>query len=166
MLQFRQVSIRALRERFTSLHAVHGLEQARAALDLARTNVWSPRESRLRYCYEVEAGLPPALLNVRVFDDDGILIGHPDLFDPEAALATEFDGAQHRDREQHRRDNIRDERFESVGVTVVRSDGLDLRPRHRRQLIHRMQDGHRRGLNRNRTHDRWVLDPRVWPETT
>lgn len=166
MLRFGNISIRAVRDHLATLRSVHGLEQARTAADLMRTEVWSPQESRLRYCYQIDAGLPRPILNVRVFDDDGVLIGHPDLFDPEAALATEFDGAHHRDREQHRKDNIREEHFESVGVTVVRSDSLDLRPRHRRQLIHRMQDGHRRGLRRNRTNDRWLLDPRAWPETT
>ena len=112
----------------------------------------------------IEAGFPEPLLNVRIFDEEGVLLGHPDLFDLEAALAIEFDGADHRDRAQHRRDNIREEKFEDAGVTVVRTDSLDLRPVHRRATLARILDGYNRGLRRDRRHDRWVVDPRVWNE--
>lgn len=44
-----------------------------------------------------------------MFDNDGSFLGIPDLFDPDSALAVEFDGEQHREREQHRRDNLREE---------------------------------------------------------
>ena len=142
--------------------SLHGLDQVRAAADLVRSNVWSPWESRLRYCYQVEAGLPEPVLNVRLFDDEGVFLGNPDLFDQEAALAAEFDGKHHREREQHRKDNIREERFESVNVTTVRADSLDLRRSRRPLLIARIRDGYRRGLRRDRRYDRWLIDPRAW----
>jgi hypothetical protein len=44
-------------------------------------------------------------------------------------------------------------------LRVVRADTLDLRARSRPQLISRMGDGHRRGHARDRTCDRWMLDP-------
>lgn len=159
MIEFGKVGPAQIRDALASSARLHGLDQVREAATLMRHRVWSPRESRLRYCYQVQAGLPRPLLNVRIFDEDGMFLGQPDLFDPEAALATEFDGAYHRDREQHHRDNIREEGFESAGVTVVRADTLDLRHRSRPQLIRRMCDGHRRGHARDHSRDRWMLDP-------
>lgn len=100
------------------------------------------------------------LLNVPLFDGE-IFLGQPDLFDPDAAFAMEFDGDLHRDREQHRRDNVREEKLESAGVTVARGGSLDL-TRHRGDLIRRMQDGHRRGMSRNRARDRWTIVQPAW----
>ncbi|QDP95897.1 hypothetical protein FOE78_08290 [Microlunatus elymi] len=159
MVRFEVVGPRRLLAHLDRLKSLQGLGHARAAARLTRPNVWSPWESGLRYCYRIQAGLPEPLINVRLFDDDGVFLGNPDLFDPDAALGVEFDGEHHRDRHQHRRDNIREERFESVGVTVVRADSLDLRWRKRPSLIRRMIDGYHRGQRRDRSHDRWMIDP-------
>lgn len=137
-----------------------GVRQAREAIALGRAGVRSPWESILRVCYLREAGLPEPLLNVPLFDGETFL-GQPDLFDPEAAFAAEFDGKQHRDREQHRRDNVREEKLESAGVTVSRCDSLDL-TRHRPQFIARLQDGYRRGRTRDRSRDRWTRAQPDW----
>lgn len=133
-----------------------GVGQARRAARLAVMDVRSTWESRLRMCYLADAGLPAPLVNAGLYSAQGSLLGIPDLFDPESALAVEFDGKQHRDRAQHRRDNIREEAFESANVTVVRVDSLDLE-RDRAALIARLQDGHHRGLLRNRALDRFKL---------
>lgn len=42
--------------------------------------------------YEFEAQLPRPLVNRPVFDLEENFLGMPDLLDPEAGLATEFDG--------------------------------------------------------------------------
>ena len=68
------------------LRGSYRIGRARVAAEMARGNVRSPWESRLRYCYLIEAGLPQPLLNVGVFNDEGLLLGYPDLFDPESAL--------------------------------------------------------------------------------
>ncbi|SDS41717.1 PDDEXK family nuclease [Microlunatus soli] len=139
-----------------------GVDQARCAARLMDGGVLSPWESRLRCCYLLEAGLPARiLLNVPVFAG-GREIGWPDIFDPEAALAVEFDGEHHRDLEQHHRDNIREEAFEDANVTVVRADSLDLRSG-RQAFIQRVRNGYVRGLARDRSQDRWTLEsPRGW----
>jgi hypothetical protein len=75
-----------------------GISLARSAAtlsDSASANAW---ETRLRMFYMLKAGLPRPLVNQPLFDLTGRLLGIPDLFDPEAALVTEFDGQDHRRR--------------------------------------------------------------------
>ncbi|QDP96736.1 hypothetical protein FOE78_13190 [Microlunatus elymi] len=138
-----------------------GIGRAREVFELARPGVRSGWESRLRWCYCREAGLPQPLINRPVYTRSGALLGKPDLFDPEAALATEFDGEGHRDRWQHHNDNLREELFEDHNVTVVRSDSLDFRAA-RDGLIQRVIAGYRRGLERHLSKDRWTLTPPGW----
>ena len=137
-----------------------GIQQALAAAALVVPGSRSPNESRLRVCYRQGARLPLPLLNVPVFWGDRF-IGIPDLFDPDAALATEFDGDQHRDPEQHRRDNIREELFEAANVAVVRVAKGDLN-HDRARMIARMRKGYDRGIDRDRTKDRWTLVQPEW----
>jgi hypothetical protein len=80
----------------------------------------------------------------------------PDLFDPEAALAGEYDGAQHRSLAAHTDDNAREESFERIKVTVARATSIDLWPR-RDRLIWRLREAHRRASTRDRARDRWRL---------
>ena len=100
-------------------------------------------------------------MNVPIFDLDGRLLGIADLFDEEAGLVTEFDGQDHRLRQQHRADNIREEELEVVNLTVCRVDSLDLRQP--RALVERLQARRAQGLRRDRRHDRWSLvEPDWW----
>ncbi len=139
-----------------------GVEQARLAVSLADPAARNPWESRLRMCYMLEADLPRPEVNRPLFDRDGNLLGMPDLLDEEAALAVEFDGEGHRRRRQHRGDNVREEGFESAGLTVVRADSLDLRD-HRPELIRRLHSGRHRGLRRDRGYDSWTtVEPQWW----
>lgn len=134
----------------------------RHAAELADPASRSPWESRLRVFYVTVAGLPRPAVNVPIFDLDGRLLGIADLLDHEAGLVTEFDGGQHRDRRQHRADNEREELFEDAGLTVVRADSLDLLE-HDRRLAVRLRSGHRRGMQRDRSRDRWtVVAPQWW----
>lgn len=148
------------------LHGRRGAKQARTALDLARTGVRSPGETRLRLLYVLEAGgAQEVLVNPRLYDRYGCFLGIPDLFDVEAGLALEYDGsgwadserpAGHRDRAQHREDNVREEELERTRVIVVRADGLDV-VRYRRELVGRLQRARLDGLNRDRSRDRWQV---------
>lgn len=138
-----------------------GVRQATAAVKLARPGVMSTWETRLRLCWRLQADLPEPLINAPIFDRSGSLLGIADLFDPDSALVAEFDGDQHREPEQHRLDNIREEKLESANIVVVRSAKADLR-RERRHLIDRLQDGYRRGQRRDRSQDRWSLRQPDW----
>jgi len=135
-----------------------GVPQARAALDLMTADTRGPWESRLRMTWVLEACLPTPLVNVPVFGRDGHLIGIPDLFDPEAAVAWEFDGGGHREARQHADDNVREEKLEDAGILVGRASALDLLHEHRRRdLSQRMRRARVRGLRRNPLADGWTL---------
>ncbi|MEJ7773725.1 MAG: hypothetical protein WKF72_02855 [Nocardioidaceae bacterium] len=141
-----------------------GIAQARTAAGLAEAAARSGWESRLRVFYVVDAGLPRPRVNIPVFDAGGRLLGIADLLDEDAGLVAEFDGQHHRRRSQHREDNVREEAFESAGLTVVRADSLDLQG-FRQELARRLRDGHRRGGMRDRSRDRWTTqEPEWWIE--
>ena len=106
-------------------------------------------------------GLPAPEVNLPVFDQSGGLLGIPDLLWPEAALVLEYDGSGHRDRRQHRDDNVREELLEGSGLTVVRADSLDLSG-HRVRLRERIQSGYRRGMARDRGRDTWTVTAPTW----
>ena len=77
---------------------------AAAGLDHSR----SPQETRMRLVWVVDAGLPPPLCNVPVFDCAGRLLGIPDLLDPVAGVVGEYNGADHKELDRRRADNVRE----------------------------------------------------------
>ena len=104
----------------------------------------------------VLGGLAMPQVNVPVFDQDGRHLGTPDLFDEEAALALEYDGTHHRALRRQTSDNVRTERLEAHGVTVLRATGLDL-PDVPGRLFQCLLAARARGLDRDRCRDRWVI---------
>lgn len=161
MVAFDAVALPELQTYASAHPAWLGVEQALRASEIARPGVRSGWETRLRMCWRFDAGLPDPLVNVPIFDLFGQLLGIADLFDPDSGLVAEFDGDQHRNTDQHRKDNIREEKFESANLVVVRSDKTDVR-RYRRQLVGRLQDGYRRGQLRDRRQDTWTLRQPSW----
>jgi hypothetical protein len=135
---------------------VQDARRIRRLLGLADGASRSCPESRLRWIWVVEAGLPRPLVNPEVADQQGQLLGLPDLLDPESALVGESDGSQHRELHAHTADNAREERFERHNMLVVRATIVDIFPR-RRQLVGRLQAGYRDGCARDRSRDRWAL---------
>ena len=113
-----------LMSRYVALRpAWTGVPLVRKALILATNGSQSPRESRLRLIWVLDAGLPPPMCNVPVFSLDGTLLGYPDLFDPVAGMVGEYDGADHKSSDRHRQDVDREARFRDHGLeyfTVVR----------------------------------------------
>ena len=146
--------------RLGTVRSLQGAAQARSAATLARVGVRSPWETRLRLFVSLELRLPEPLVNVALFDHAGTFLGAPDLLDVEAGLALALDGAGHREREQHRRDNVREEGFERHGLVVVRADTLDL-TRHRSELGRRVVAGRRDGLQA-RAPRRWTTEAPSW----
>lgn len=147
-------------------HGRRGAVQARTAIGLARRGSRSPGETRLRLLYGDEFGKVPLLLNPTLLDAAGRFVAIPDLFDEEAALALEYDGASwdseraagHRDERQHREDNVREEAMERLGVIVLRAGAGDL-AQFRRQSAYRMRQARADGLARDRRRDRWIVRP-------
>ena len=135
-----------------------GVPNARTAVDLADGRAASCPESRLRVLWVVDAGLARPEVNVPVFGPGGWLIGLPDVLDLATGLVAEYDGAGHREPRRHTADNVREERLESHGLTVVRVTAIDLKA-DRSRTIRRLRDGHRRAGGRDRRFDRWTVEP-------
>ena len=144
----------------SGLTGVRGVRLVREGLRWADTSSASPWESRLRMFYRQVARLPGPLVNQPVFDLEGAFLGIPDLFDPNAGLVTEFDGQDHRERRQHREDNLREERLEEANLVVCRVDSLDLR--RPKALADRLIARYRQGLARDPGRDRWTLRQPAW----
>jgi hypothetical protein len=107
------------------LNSRNGSPLAREAVSLAVDESWSPREPWMRLVWLRVAGLEAPLLNCSVYDRDGNLLGIPDLFDPVAGLAGEYNGEHHKSVDQARSDVEREERFRNHGIecfAVVRGD--------------------------------------------
>jgi hypothetical protein len=145
-----------LREFVATQQGRPGVPAMRLVARLVDPRSASIPESHLRYIWVVLAGLPIPLVNARIVDESGFLLGEPDLFDRAAALVGEYDGATHRELVSHTNDNNREEGFEGGNLTVVRATSIDIWPR-RNALIRRIQDGQARGLARDRSRDRWQL---------
>jgi hypothetical protein len=135
---------------------VPGVPQARLAVPFVDGAAESGPESRLRYVWVVEAGLPGSLVNPTVVTLDGAFVGRTDLLDPEAGTVAEYDGGHHRDLTRHTADNVREEDLEHLNLTVTRSTALDLWP-HRPRLVLGLRTAHRDGCRRDRSRDAWGI---------
>ncbi|MBB6628459.1 hypothetical protein H5V45_14135 [Nocardioides sp. KIGAM211] len=102
-----------------------GIPRARDALGLMQENSWSPAEVDLRLVWTVDAGLGIPLCNVPIFDRAGRHLGTPDLFDPDAGVAVEYDSSLHLTGFQRARDVRREEVFRSHGLEYLTSVAAD-----------------------------------------
>lgn len=150
-------------EEVTAYVATHpgwtGAPQARAALELADENAWSPQETRMRLVW-LAAGLPRIRCNVPVFDRAGRLVGVPDILDEEAGLAGEYDGSLHLVGEQWASDITREEELRRVGLeyfTVVSSDFMRIGA-----LMDRMHSTRSRALFQAESARAWTLEQPTW----
>ena len=137
-----------------------GVPFVRKALLLAIDDSRSPQETRMRLRWVLDAGLPPPLCNRPLFDLDGNLIGIPDLLDPVAGVVGEYDGAHHKDGEQHRADVAREQRFRNHGLEyfqIVRGDLHDPR-----LVVDRMLNARSRARFLPPKSCSWTLTPPPW----
>ncbi|MBZ5737578.1 hypothetical protein [Nocardioides mangrovi] len=102
------------------------IRQARRVLDLAMVGSRSPGETLLRLIWVLDAGWPTPLLNPLVTDEQGLVLGMPDLLDAECGLAVEFNGWVHRSRDVYVRDLQKEQAFREVGLETVAFAGPDL----------------------------------------
>ncbi len=113
--------------RYADVHdGWRGVPQVRDALDLADEDSRSPNETRLRLIWVLDARLPRPQVNRPVFTLDGRLLGYADLFDEEAGMFGEFDGAEHRRAARHTHDVAREDRCRRAGLEYVKVTGPDL----------------------------------------
>ena len=158
MLRAKSVTMDGMAGYIAGKTGWNGVPLAREALRLADPRAASCPESRLRVCWVTEAGLPRPDVNVPVHSSDGWFLGVPDLPDPATGLVGEYDGAHHRRLKQHSDDNVREERMEASGLTVVRATAIDLRSRWR-ELRDRLRQGRGNARWRTPVIRRWTTRP-------
>lgn len=118
----------ALREAVRSAGGRRGVVQARRALPLVDAGADSPGETRARLVLH-EAGFVRLRHGVRVVDLHGQWLSTPDLADPHARVAVQYDGLVHfrGGANRWRADIDRDELTRAAGWEVVVLTAHDLR---------------------------------------
>lgn len=88
------------------------------ALAVADENSWSPMETVMREAWRGHrAGV--LLCNAPIFDLNGRHQFTPDVFDPVAGVAADYDGADHLEGGRHSRDLMREELTRRLAIEVV-----------------------------------------------
>jgi hypothetical protein len=96
-----------------------GAKALAAAVPFVRAGAESPRESAVRLVL-VRAGLPEPELNGNLHDDSGHFLARLDMAYPEYRVAVEYDGRQHADLDQFRRDADRWPAIAGQGWILIR----------------------------------------------
>jgi hypothetical protein len=136
------------------------IQLARDATKLAGLGCRTPQEVRMALVWMLDAELPRPVCNRPIFDLDGQLIAIPDLFDVEAGCGGEYQGADHKEGEQHRRDVDRDQRLRNAEIETFEVVGGDLTDRD--LVVKRMVTARRRSKFRPATQRAWTLDEPAW----
>jgi very-short-patch-repair endonuclease len=156
------VSVARMRRYVATRAGWTGVRLVRRALDLVDENSLSPSETRLRLLWQREARLPRPLVNPRVWDQHGRLLGRADLLDPVAGVVGEYDGADHRSAARHSADVDREARFRDCGLEVFRVTGPDMA--HPRRIVERLLSARRRARWSSPGDRAWTLEPPpAWP---
>lgn len=158
----RVVTADGFRAYVASRNAWTGVGFARDAAAAAGFGCWSPQEVRMVLTWVSDAELPRPRCNQPVFDLGGNLLAIPDLFDEEAGCAGEYQGADHKDPERHRKDVVRHDRLRSFGIEVFEVVGGDLTDPD--LVTKRMHGARDRSLFLPPERRRWTLEKPEWWE--
>jgi hypothetical protein len=148
-------SIRQMRLYYEDHRAFRRAGQVTQALDLASEESRSPAETRMRLVWVLDARLPPPRVNQPVFDLSGKLLGIADLFDEEAGVVGEYDGAEHRGATRHTKDVGREDAFRRAGLEYFKVTSLDMH--HKDRVVDRMQTTRKRGRFEPQASRGWTL---------
>jgi hypothetical protein len=111
----------------------NGIRGARRAVELARADVESPMESRVRLRI-VLSGLPEPVVQYDVRDRSGRFVARLDLAYPLSRVGIEYDGDHHRERATFRFDAVRANRLRLLGWTVLHFNADEIRRKPDRML--------------------------------
>lgn len=125
-LHARLVALEPLHAFVQGRRGMPGVARARRVLEHVEPKSESPMESRLRMAL-ILGGQPRPEAQVELFDSTGAFVARVDLYYPEARLAVEYDGENHRDRltSDDRRQNL----LQAIGVRLLRFTYPDLTER-------------------------------------
>jgi very-short-patch-repair endonuclease len=121
----RVVKVDALRAYLDAHPRWTGVRSAAVALALARRDVESPMETRLRLGI-VLAGLPEPVVQYDVLTPSGRFVARLDLAYPKQRIGLEYDGDHHRDRDAFRADAVRLNRLRLLDWSVLRFTAADV----------------------------------------
>jgi hypothetical protein len=137
-----------------------GIGRGREVVGLMAENSWSPAETSMRIVWTQDAGLPVPLCNRPVFDLRGRLIGTPDLLDPVAGVAGEYDSELHLDSTRRRRDLERAGHFRAAGLEpVVMVTGELSQPW---AFVARLRAAYSRAARIPASQRRWTIETPAW----
>ncbi len=112
------VDLAALHAYTARLVGRRGKRRLERALAAADENAWSPMEVVMRRIWHQHRG-GTLLCNAPIFDLQGRHLFTPDLLDPVAGVAGDYDGADHLEGGRHSRDLMREELTRRAGIEVV-----------------------------------------------
>jgi len=107
------------------LVARQGIVLTRAAVPLAVENAWSPTETEMRTAWMATRPTALLLCNVPLFDRAGRHLFTPDLLDPHAGVAGEYNGRGHLDDSARTRDVDKDASYQQHGLERVQMISTD-----------------------------------------
>lgn len=135
-----------------------------AAVVMSDENLWSPLEATMLVCW-VASGFRRPRCNAPIFDSSGNHVLTPDLFDPVAGVAGEYNGVVHGRLRVQRRDVDRDDRCRDLDIEVVTMVSDDLRDLS--SFERRLASAYRRAGQRRSRRREWTTDlPEGWVDTS
>lgn len=157
------VSVDELRPYAARLQGRPRTRRLNAALGVAEENVWSPMEvtMRLRWAHRHPA---PLLCNPPIFDLAGNHLFTPDLFDPGAGVAGEYDGVVHETGTVRRRDLEKEELARLHGIELVSMISTDLTDTV--SFERRLDAAHGRAARRTGERTWSLVQPEWWVDTS
>ncbi len=158
-----RVDLDELQAYLTRLPSRPGIRRLRLAVALGDENAWSPQEPPMRMIWTAR-GHPRPRCNLPLFGPDGQHLLTPDLFDPEAGVAGEYNGAVHVGLDPQRRDLNREEVYRELGIEVVTMMSADRRDT---AAFERRLDAAYRRAARRRPSGLWTIEqPDWWVDTS
>jgi hypothetical protein len=159
------IDLESFGEYVARLPARPGIKLLRQALELANENVWSPMETDMRVSWIVDGRHPEPACNRPIFNLRGTHLLTPDLFDPVAGVAGEYDGATHAEDAPRSRDLDREELSRRFGIELVTMMAVDRRePSH---FLRRLRGAYERAGARGTEDRSWTIEqPDWWVDTS
>jgi hypothetical protein len=137
-----------------------GMDRSRVAAVDMDENAWSPMEVTMRRIWQYDAGLPRPLCNRPVFDRNGRHLGTPDLIDPVAGVAGEYNSSLHLEGAQRSRDVAKEARLRAAGLEFVEMLTGDLANPF--PFIGRLREAYARAARMPVADRRWTVERPPW----